>query len=888
MAARAARALEQKMAKQAKEQAKAAEPKNRAEIEALERHFFEGIEALKRSALGQRAGASALYALPWYVMVGPPGAGKTTALRRSGLPFPYEEPTGLRGVGGTQNCDWWFTSDAVLIDTAGRYTTDAEDREEWLAFLGMLRKYRKRMPINGVIVAVGIDALADASADALEQMGSTIRARIEEMQRTLNVVLPVYVLFTKCDLLDGFVECFGELTKSQRAQAWGATLPSDLGGAQPAEVFRTEMDTLVSRLHTFVLRRLGTFRAASVNAKIFHFPLEIAALKDDLALFIGALFPPGRAGAAPEADGSLFRGFYFTSGTQEGRPITRVINALARAFGLTVEHPTQEPTEQRSYFLHDVFTTVVFPDQRLATRTPDAVKKERLARLAVIAAGWAAALALIIPVSVSFAKNQGLIAAARSAAAANMGFQRPAQSLDELDAMCPILEHLERFHEEGPPLSYRWGMYQGDRLLAGLSPAYVRAIRDMYMARSTIELEARLARTSSDPERFRDQIDAVRTYLLLGDRERLSEDIAGQASRLAALWTAVSGAGEGALSSELRQRFLRHATLYTALVARGLAPLEKINAARAKDAGGMLADVCVRDRLKSLGALPQELAVALAKGGGESPSGLASISTRELFAGRPNASMLGPGRIRRLYTRATRESIVKSLPDWERALVDQLWIAPLGGRCGSSPMQIPKELEAIQADYNEHYVQAWRAFVKDSAISAPRSRASLGNVTALLDILAPTSSYDLYQPLFEAVDEHTRPLAKELLPAPGEDPPAPDPDPIAAAFSGLRELYGAGKGKTSPALVAYGAKIAALSERLKVMSRRTDLDDAARRAEVVRVWSEEKTLDEARSFIRGRDEKGKERDAMTQELLDKLLWDPLFNAYTSSTAGEGP
>ena len=102
-AARAARALEKAIAEQAQEQALAAKPERRAEIQELHRQIQEGINALKTSKLGGgKRGADALYALPWYVIVGPPGAGKTTALRHSGLVFPYLDPAGggVRGVGG--------------------------------------------------------------------------------------------------------------------------------------------------------------------------------------------------------------------------------------------------------------------------------------------------------------------------------------------------------------------------------------------------------------------------------------------------------------------------------------------------------------------------------------------------------------------------------------------------------------------------------------------------------------------------------------------------------------------------------------------------------------------------------------------------------------------
>ncbi len=75
-------------------------------------------------------------------------SGKTTALLNAGLRFPLAAKMGtdpLAGVGGTRLCDWWFAEDAVLIDTAGRYTTRdsdaAADKAGWDAFLNLLKKH---------------------------------------------------------------------------------------------------------------------------------------------------------------------------------------------------------------------------------------------------------------------------------------------------------------------------------------------------------------------------------------------------------------------------------------------------------------------------------------------------------------------------------------------------------------------------------------------------------------------------------------------------------------------------------------------------------------------------------------------------------------------------
>jgi type VI secretion system protein ImpL len=115
---RSAMALERAIAEQGDLQARNARPEKRAEIQALQKQIIDGIGAIKRSKLGgKKRGGGALYSLPWYAIIGPPGAGKTTALKHSGMVFPYAD-TSIRGVGGTRNCDWWFTNEAILLDTA--------------------------------------------------------------------------------------------------------------------------------------------------------------------------------------------------------------------------------------------------------------------------------------------------------------------------------------------------------------------------------------------------------------------------------------------------------------------------------------------------------------------------------------------------------------------------------------------------------------------------------------------------------------------------------------------------------------------------------------------------------------------------------------------------
>src|SRR5271166_5435786 len=228
------------------------------EVAAMREKLTTALSLLKRAS-GSRG---YLYEQPWYAIIGPPGAGKTTALLNAGLRFPLAAEMGqdaVAGVGGTRLCDWWFTDEAVLIDTSGRYTTQdsnaAVDRAGWEAFLDLLKRTRTRQPLNGVLVAIGLSDIARAPEPERIAHARAIRQRVKELETKLGVRMPVYLLFTKADLIAGFTEFFSGLDRDKRAQVWGATFPLEAKDAEPAALFGDEFLALVARLDDQLLAR---------------------------------------------------------------------------------------------------------------------------------------------------------------------------------------------------------------------------------------------------------------------------------------------------------------------------------------------------------------------------------------------------------------------------------------------------------------------------------------------------------------------------------------------------------------------------------------------------------------------------------------------------------
>ncbi|MDO8989124.1 MAG: type VI secretion system membrane subunit TssM [Sideroxyarcus sp.] len=344
-------------------------PDRESEIAILRNQMHDAISALKSSELvSSRSGSAALYALPWYMVIGPSAVGKSSILRNSNLNFPYSkhDPRGIQGVGGTRNCDWWFSDQAIFLDTAGRYTTEEDDHEEWFAFLEMLRTNRSKQPINGVIVAVNIADLLTSDSAAILENAKIVRDRIDELVIKLGIVFPVYLIFTKSDLIKGFASYFDDLSEKERDQVWGATmLAIDQNDTREVgDIFEEEFDALHARLCAHRILKMSLQRNIDLKTEIMDMPNQFRAAGPRLAEFVHQVFKK-----SPYKETPIFGGFFFTSAAQEGTPIQLLAGSEMQTFGAVPNAaPQGGESGQRPYFIHSLLREVVLPNSKQVAR----------------------------------------------------------------------------------------------------------------------------------------------------------------------------------------------------------------------------------------------------------------------------------------------------------------------------------------------------------------------------------------------------------------------------------------------------------------------------------------------------------------------------------------
>jgi len=762
-----------------------------AELAQLRKRFAAALSTLRHTRFGSRGGfwsslswkfgRQYLYQLPWYLIIGAPGAGKTTALLNSGLQFPLAGQFGrgsIKGVGGTRNCDWWFTDSAVLLDTAGRYTTHeadrVADRRAWEGFLGLLARARPRRPLNGALVAVSVTDLLVFDPIQRAQHAATLRARLDEIRAAIGIRLPVYLLLTKCDLLPGFLDSFLAFDKRARDQVWGTTFGFDASNkGRAVDQFPPALEQLVERLYEDLIERMQGERDPQRRARIFAFPRQFASLREPLNDLVRRVFGAGTSSSIDDAP--CLRGVYFTSGTQEGTPIDRTLSALGRELGLERQILPPNQSTGKSFFLAGLLRDVVFPEAEIAGRSPRLQRWRTRAIAALLAAVQCGGALLAAYWATSYSRSSTEIEQIGRSVATTQGqitatdvrpCNDPRPLLPALNALQDLIVSTSPQADAGAAPLAGFRQHQRLKLAAAARQAYDRMLLDSLLVRIVQRCEDQM-RSGADPNL---QYEALKAYTMM--HEAAHFDAPSLKAFVTYDWDT---ALEPPLSSEDRGQLLQH---LTALLDAGAAGAATIADARLlQSVRARLAEQPVSQRIATrlkavLGARPYpEFAVASL-----------GTSAAELFASRDghSAPRTVPGR----YTlQAYRDGILTALPAVASQLASEAdWVLAASPAASAADADASRRAGAAALGvYLDEYAHNWADFVDDLRLK----RAAAGDAVHQAQMLAARDGP--LPALLAAVVQQTSLHAASAAAALG-DAAAPLERVVEDRFASLREL----------------------------------------------------------------------------------------------------
>ncbi|MDR2075872.1 MAG: hypothetical protein LBP61_02920 [Desulfovibrio sp.] len=376
-------------------------PDRTAGKDLIDNRWKRAIAILKTSYLGGRG--NPVYALPWYMVMGKTGAGKSSAVSHCGLNAMLTDVGPDPEHASTRNCDWYFFREAVVLDTAGRYAVPldgAADNAEWLDFLRQLERYRRREALNGLVILVAADTLY-GGGDHLIPEARALRRRLDEIMRMLGAKFPVYLMVSKIDLQAGMGRVLESLSPDARRQCVGRILQSpDKKNLVPVGVqIQKALDDILRQFRSLCLFAREESPEAQPHRLLAWEEFKVMA--PALAAYAGELF-----GENPYQETPLLRGIFFSSALRtDAEGHSRAfpgLSGLMRGLFHTRESAS-------GFFLHDFFSRVLPEDRNRNRPVAEYLRWRSSLRTFAYAALLLVTFGLAALLSFSFQQNETIL-----------------------------------------------------------------------------------------------------------------------------------------------------------------------------------------------------------------------------------------------------------------------------------------------------------------------------------------------------------------------------------------------------------------------------------------------------------------------------------------------
>lgn len=515
-------------------------------IEAQARALDRNLASFLNNAQGRRT----LYQLPWYLVIGQQDAGKTSLISRSDQRFALTSVTRAERLAPDRllkhPVEWWISDEAVLIDVPGQISSpqeldtdgleaaalarDDNSRSDelpagtgarlWLHLLQWLAEHRSRRALNGVVLVIDIVELLQLSPAQRAQRAHQLRTRLFELTRELGTRLPLYLMLSKVDLLEGFEDLLARLPPATRQEVLGFTF-SLTAIAEPdawLDEFARRLDQFVAVISEHTLDALAAAQDLPARQRLVSLPGVLSGMRPVLMRLFNEMLGSDRF-TTP----ALVRGVFLASVLQQGQTHNAFMLACAQPH--RIEPPaTDAKPHGRSlvYFAQRVFQQAIYPEAGLAG---DNLKVTRSKRRMLWAGSGVAALGVLLATGawhyyfdVNRDKAERVLAKGREFSSRDIDARVDATGRNLLEPLEQIRGAVTIFgdYRQAWPGVTDFGLYQGRSIGPMVDDAYLRLLSRRFLPAIA---DGVIDSMNAAPQGSNQQLAALRVYRMLEDRQ---------------------------------------------------------------------------------------------------------------------------------------------------------------------------------------------------------------------------------------------------------------------------------------------------------------------------------------------------------------------------------
>ncbi|MGH2327456.1 type VI secretion system membrane subunit TssM [Campylobacter taeniopygiae] len=322
--------------------------------------------------------------LPLIIIIGNEGAGKSTFINYSDIEYPLSDSleSYKKFHKSTRNFSLYVSKKGALLDTEGNYFSQEEffkptnsdeipeddidknrdfliKKNIWKKFLTFLNKNFFHSKLNGIILVVDTILFLNNPKEYSKNLIRYLTKRVNECEKTLNLKLPIYIVFSKLDLIEGMKEYFDIFDKKISDKILGLSFDQILSEEFLNDEFKELSDSL---LYSLMSRNSYIYNLENKN-KSYLFLKQLDNLFALVKMFILEMQEENKL-----KNNSYLRGVYFVSAYQENIPRNFLLDAICEKYSCKkVLSKSSIIYNKQSYFVKSLLEDLIFADYSLST-----------------------------------------------------------------------------------------------------------------------------------------------------------------------------------------------------------------------------------------------------------------------------------------------------------------------------------------------------------------------------------------------------------------------------------------------------------------------------------------------------------------------------------------